>query len=193
MISTQLTLETATVLLRPMVQNDYENFLQLTQQDVNMWEFFSANLSDANQLKSWMDTGLKEREEGKRIPFTIVEKISGAVAGSSSFGNISYYDKRVEIGGSWLGENFRGTQVNFNAKFLMMSYAFEAVGFERVEFKTGVLNRRARRGLEKIGGYEEGTLRSHSLLWNGHRRTSVMYSVLKDEWPKLKATIFAHI
>jgi len=74
-----------------------------------------------------------------------------------------------------------------------MRYAFEEMNFERVEFKTGVLNTRARKGLEKIGGVEEGVLRSHSLLWNGNRRTSVFYSVLKDEWPKLKTTIFADI
>ena len=72
----------------------------------------------------------------------------------------------------------------------MMKYAFETLNFERVEFKTDVLNARARQGLRNVGGIEEGILRSHMKMWNNRRRTSIFYSVLKDEWPGLKETIF---
>ncbi len=75
----------------------------------------------------------------------------------------------------------------------MMQYCFEEMNFERVEFKTDVENKRARKGLEKIGGIEEGVLRSHMTMWNNRRRTSVYYSVLKNEWPVLKGTIFKNI
>lgn len=192
-IPKDLILETGKILLRPIKTNDYDTFLKLAQQDEGMWEFFSKNLSNAHQLKEWMDDALAVLEHGTRMPFTIVEKTTGNIAGSSSIGNISWYDKRLEIGWSWLAPDFRSTGINKNAKFAMMQYAFEVLHFERVEFKTGVLNLRARKGLEKVGGIEEGVLRSHSLLWNGRRRTSVFYSVLKDEWPKLKSSIFAKI
>jgi RimJ/RimL family protein N-acetyltransferase len=59
-----------------------------------------------------------------------------------------------------------------------------------VEFKTDVENERARQGLRNVGGIEEGILRSHMTMWNNRRRTSIYYSVLKDEWPGLKQTIF---
>ncbi|MGC4232682.1 MAG: GNAT family N-acetyltransferase [Niabella sp.] len=188
-----LRLQTGKVLLRPMEAGDYHNFLQLTQQDEEMWEYFSSRLSNADQLKNWLDNALQEKAAGTRLPFTIIEKATGCIAGSSSIGNISWYDKRLEIGWSWLAPQFRSTGINQHAKFCMMRHVFEEMNFERVEFKTGVLNTRTRKGLEKIGGVEEGVLRSHSLLWNGNRRTSVFYSVLKDEWPKLKTTIFADI
>lgn len=188
-----LILQTEKVLLRPVEAGDYETFLQLAQQDEDMWEYFSSKLSDAGQLKNWLDSALREKAAGTRIPFTIIEKVTGSIAGSSSTGNISWHDKRLEIGWSWLAPGFRSTGINRHAKFTMIRYAFETLGFERVEFKTGVLNARARKGLEKIGGIEEGILRSHSLLWNGNRRTSVYYSILKDEWPKLKTSIFADI
>jgi RimJ/RimL family protein N-acetyltransferase len=74
-----------------------------------------------------------------------------------------------------------------------MRYAFDELNFERVEFKTDVLNERAKQGLRKIGGIEEGVLRSHMTLWNGRRRSSVYYSVLKDEWSPLKSSIFHDI
>jgi RimJ/RimL family protein N-acetyltransferase len=74
-----------------------------------------------------------------------------------------------------------------------MRYAFDELHFERVEFKTDVLNARARKGLQNIGGVEEGILRSHMTMWNNRRRTSIYYSVLKAEWPGLKQTIFKDI
>ena len=65
------------------------------------------------------------------------------------------------------------------------------MNFERIEFKTDVLNARARQGLMHVGGKEEGVLRSHMTMWNNRRRSSIYYSVLKNEWPILKNTIFA--
>jgi RimJ/RimL family protein N-acetyltransferase len=75
----------------------------------------------------------------------------------------------------------------------MMDHMFGKHSFERVEFKTDVLNARARKGLQKIGGIEEGVFRSHMTMWNNRRRDSVYYSVLRSEWPALKQTIFKDI
>ncbi|HKZ65281.1 MAG TPA: GNAT family protein, partial [Chitinophagaceae bacterium] len=130
-----------------------------------------------------------KKAETKR-PFTIIDKLTGQIAGSSSMGNISYHDLRLEIGWSWLGKDFRSTGLNKHAKFCMMRYAFEELHFERVEFKTDTMNARARQGLKNVGGVEEGILRSHMTMWNNRRRTSIYYSVLKDEWAGLKQTIF---
>ena len=104
---------------------------------------------------------LDERSCHTRIPFTIIDKFTGRIAGSSSIGNISFHDLRFEIGWSWLGKDFRSTGINRHAKFAMMKYGFEVLNFERIEFKTDVLNERARNGLRKIGAAEEGILRSH--------------------------------
>ncbi|MGZ8557176.1 MAG: GNAT family N-acetyltransferase [Chitinophagaceae bacterium] len=190
MIPFDLILESKKVLLRPIEENDYNAFLQLAKQDEEMWQYFSLNLADEVQLKRWMDMAFSDKKAGTRRPFTIIEKETGLIAGSSSMGNISYYDLRLEIGWSWLGKNFRSTGINKHAKFLMMRYAFDKLNFERVEFKTDVLNARARQGLKNVGGIEEGILRSHTKMWNNRRRTSIYYSVLKDEWPLLIQTIF---
>ena len=75
----------------------------------------------------------------------------------------------------------------------MMKHVFEEQQFERIEFKTDVLNQRARKGLENIGGVQEGVMRNHMTMWNNRRRSSVFFSVLKNEWPSLKQTIFKDI
>ena len=185
MIPKDLTLETDKVLLRPLSPVDFTPFYELAQ-DKEMWLYFTLNLSDEQQLKQWMDMAFREMDAGSRRAFTIVDKSTGRVAGSSSMGNISFHDLRLEIGWSWLGREFRGTALNRHSKFAMMQYAFEELAFERVEFKTDVLNARARKGLVNIGGVEEGVLRSHMTMWNNRRRTSIYYSVLKEEWPFVK-------
>lgn len=185
----ELTLETSLVLLRPLQETDYPVFLELARLDPDMFFYFSLNLSDPDQLTRWFEIAMRERNHDVRRPFTIIDKRTGQLTGSSSLGNISIYDKRVEIGWSWLAKPFRGTGINVNAKFAMMHYAFETAGMERVEFKTDVQNTRARRGLEKIGGTEEGVLRSHMTMWNHRRRSSVFYSVLRNEWPEVKSNL----
>jgi RimJ/RimL family protein N-acetyltransferase len=192
MIQPELTLETNKVLLRPVRESDSDTFLDLAP-DKGMWEYFTLNLADKEHLKKWMDAAFADRNANTRRPFTIIDKATGRIAGSSSMGNISYHDLRLEIGWSWLGKKFRSTGLNRHAKYAMMRYAFEELRFERVEFKTDVLNERAKQGLRKVGGREEGVLRSHMTMWNDRRRDSIYFSVLKNEWPLLKETIFKDV
>lgn len=72
-------------------------------------------------------------------------------------------------------------------KRLMMEFIFDTLAFERLEFRTDERNLQSRRAIEKIGGKLEGVLRSHTLMNDGFRRNTVYYSILKSEWPALKA------
>ena len=116
MISPELRLETDKVLLRPLQHLDIASFANITN-DPSLWKYFTLLLDDPAQLQQWVEIALKEREEGKRVPFTIIEKSTGVICGSTSFGNISYFDKRIEIGWSWRGKQGQGTGINFHAKF----------------------------------------------------------------------------
>src|SRR5574338_32078 len=192
MISPELRLETYKVLMRPLQHLDIATFATLTK-DPSLWNYFTLLLNDPAQLQQWVETALREREERKRIPFTIIEKSSGSICGSSSFGNISYFDKRIEIGWSWLGKQYQGTGINFHAKFSLLSYAFEVLDWERVEIKIDNLNERAKQALRKIGATEEGVLRSHMQMLNNRRRDTVYFSIIKKEWPQIRNSIFKEI
>ena len=192
LIEETLILETDRVLLRPVAANDFEAFSDLAQDD-EMWNYFALNLADRLQLQKWMDAVFTDKASGTRRAFSIIDKNTNRVAGSTSMGNISYHDLRLEIGWSWLGKESRSTGLNRHAKYCMLKYAFDELNFERVEFKTDVLNERARQGLRKVGGKEEGVFRSHMTMWNNRRRDSIYYSIIKKEWPPLKQTIFKDI
>jgi RimJ/RimL family protein N-acetyltransferase len=192
LIEPGLILETDRVLLRPVEESDFDAFFHLAQ-DEGMWKYFTLNLADKDHLQKWMEAAFTDKAAGTRRPFTIIDKSSNQVAGSSSMGNIAYHDLRLEIGWSWLGKDFRSSGVNFHAKYSMMRYAFDELNFERVEFKTDLLNERAKQGLRKVGGKEEGVLRSHMTMWNNRRRDSIYFSVIKNEWLQLKETVFKDI
>jgi RimJ/RimL family protein N-acetyltransferase len=139
---------------------------------------------------NWIGEALAGRRAFNRMPFLIIDKDNNQICGSTSYGNISFYDKRIEIGWSWLGIDFMGTGVNRNAKFALLSHAFEAMQMERVEVKTDYLNERARAALLKIGMYEEGVLRSHMQMHSNRRRDTVYYSIIRDEWLAVKKRFF---
>lgn len=186
------SLETDLVSLR-LVEAGDAAALATQAADRDMWQYFTVNLSDPEEMQKWVDKSLEEKEAGTRLPFTITHKPTGIIAGSMSIGNIFPYDLRAEIGWSWLGKDFRGTHVNRHAKFCMLRLVLEDWGYERVEFKTDVLNERAKKGLQKLGATEEGVLRSHMTMWNQRRRSSVYYSILKDEWPAIRQQHFNDI
>ena len=185
MLNFDLKLENETVLLRPTVKEDIPEFVDLTA-DRSMWTYFTHDLSNATELENWVKNALTEKKNKTRIPFTIIYKPTGTIAGATSFGNISVRDKRIEIGWTWLGKDFQGTGINKQVKYLMLSYCFDTLDFERVEIKTDVLNMPARKALLKMHITEEGILRSHTLMTSGRRRDTIYYGVLKQEWNILK-------
>lgn len=185
MIDKSLILQTDRVLLRPVQKGDLQEFARLTA-DPSMWIYFTSDLSVSDELEKWVDDAIAQTAEGSRLAFTILDKTSGRIAGSTSLGNSSFRDQRIEIGWTWLGKDFRGTGLNGETKYILLNYCFESLKFERVEVKTDVLNIPARKALQRIGMTEEGILRSHTLMTHTRRRDTIYYSVLKAEWPRLK-------
>jgi len=183
------TLETPRVLLRLLTPQDYDVFLPLTK-DPAIWKYFTKDLSNEQELKNWMQQLFDERQQETRMPFTVIDKHTNEVCGSTSFLNISFYDKRLEIGSTWLGTSFIGTGVNREAKFALLSFAFEVMKMERVEIKTDNLNERAKAALLKVGMKPEGVLRSHMLMHDNRRRDSVYFSIIRSEWEERKLHFF---
>jgi N-acetyltransferase len=190
--SQHIILENESALLRPIKKEDFYDLSKIAY-DYEIWRFNVSRCMNDGELNNYIASLLKQREKGILYPFVIIDKKKDQSAGSSSFGNISNKDKRLEIGGSWLGRNFQGTGLNKNVKFLMIQYVFEQLEFERVEFKTDVLNVQARKALGKIGAMEEGILRSHTLMQDGRRRDTIYYSMLKSEWDNIRNTAFSDL
>ncbi|MGI8665640.1 MAG: GNAT family N-acetyltransferase [Jatrophihabitans sp.] len=184
------TLQNDRVLLTPVQPGDRAALCALAL-DEQIWRYFVVRIQTAEDFDTFFDAGLADQQADRRAVYTIVDRRNDQVAGSMSLGNLSAPDRRLEIGWSWLGTAFQGTGVNRWAKFALLQHCFEGLAAERVEFKTDVLNLRARQGLRSIGAVEEGTLRSYNPMPGGRRRDAIFYSVLRGEWPAVKQRLLA--
>lgn len=185
-----IVLENTRVLLRPFNIADLEE-LRTVVYNADTWRYTVTRISDEKELNEWVQAVQQGRARNSRYTFMIIDKTTGKLAGSTSYGNISAADKRMEIGWTWLSKDYRGTGLNHHCKFLLLSYAFEVLNFERVELKTDVLNMRSRKAMLKLGATEEGILRSHTQMHDGRRRDTIYYSILRPEWARIRQTAFA--
>jgi RimJ/RimL family protein N-acetyltransferase len=183
-------LDDGAVRLRPVTAADRESIRSVAM-DPAIWRYFVALVTDEASFAAFFDAMVADQEAGRRVVFHITDLTTGRTAGSMSYGNLSEADRRLEIGWSWLGRDFRGTGVNRHAKLLLLQNAFERLGAERVEFKTDRRNEQARRALRNIGATEEGVLRSFNPMPDGTRRDAVYYSVLRGEWPSVRERLTA--
>jgi len=185
------TLENDHVRLRPISPEDRESIHDIAMDPV-IWRYFASLVETEVDFDVFFQGMVADHAAGRRVVFHITDKTTGRCAGSTSFGNLSEADSRLEIGWSWLGVDFQGRGINRWAKYLLLEHAFENLGAERVEFKTDQLNAQARGGLRNIGALEEGVLRSFNPMPGGRRRDAVYYSVLRDEWSWLKHELATH-
>jgi RimJ/RimL family protein N-acetyltransferase len=127
--------------------------------------------------------------ESNRRMMLITDARSGAVVGSSSFMDMRPAHLGLEIGSTWYASAARGTMVNPESKLLMLAYAFDALGCERVQLKCDWRNERSRRAITKMGATFEGVLRKHMIMPDGFVRDTAMFSVIKSEWPGVRAKL----
>jgi len=178
-------LEGAKVSLIPL-QMDHVDALWEAAKHPELWEAALSRLDSPEDVEAYVREALDLQNGGSAVPFSIVVKESGRIVGSTRFGNIEPAHKRVEIGWTWIVPAYQRSFVNTQAKFLMLSHAFEVWGCNRVEFKTDFKNMQSRNALQRIGAKEEGVMRRHMVRANGVIRDSVYYSIIAEEWPDAK-------
>jgi RimJ/RimL family protein N-acetyltransferase len=104
------------------------------------------------------------------------------LAGMSSYLGIDPNRQVLEIGGTYYRPKFRGTGFNRRVKDMMLARAFDC-GIHRVEFRVDIRNERSQAAMKKLGAVREGLLRADRITWTGHVRDTVLFAILKEEWP----------
>ncbi|WP_037586559.1 GNAT family N-acetyltransferase [Stenoxybacter acetivorans] len=184
--NTDIVLEAFGVVLRSWAKQDAEQVINSVT-DPLIWKYTTEALSNKDEVCNYVARAVSDREAGKRYSFAICLKGSGTIIGSSSFGNISTKDRRIEIGWTWLAQEYHGKGLNNIVKYLMLKYGFEVLDAHRIEFKTDNANLQSCGALEKIGAKRDGILRSHTLMHDGRYRDTVYYSILDREWAEVSS------
>ena len=133
---------------------------------------------------------MEGRADGSAIPFVIqILEPKRMVIGSTRFWNINWQHRHLEIGWTWIGKSWQRTFVNTEAKFLMLSFAFERLNCVRVQFTTDETNKVAYDAILRLGAQQEGILRHDYIMADGRKRDSVVFSILDEEWPDVKRVL----
>jgi RimJ/RimL family protein N-acetyltransferase len=111
---------------------------------------------------------------------------AGTVVGTSSLGDVDLHNERIHLGWTMYGSRWWGSQVNPECKLLLLGHAFDC-GFGRVKIQTDAVNLRSQAAIAKLGATREGVLRRHTKRADGSFRDSVVFSVLAQEWPSVRA------
>lgn len=183
------TLQNDRVALIPLQTAHFDYLLPVSKQ-VDLIEYGASDVSTPDKLRAYMGDAFAKAKLGNAFPFLIYDKAKESYAGTTRFGNIDTQHKVLHIGWTWIGEDFRGSGLNAHMKYLMLSYAFEHMEMEKVEFRIDERNLRSRKAVEKIGATLEGILRKNLIVKDGFRRSSACYGILKEEWPHIKTTLF---
>jgi RimJ/RimL family protein N-acetyltransferase len=156
--------------------------------DPDIWRYLPYGTIDSlARLRALIADLLERQARETDLPFTVFDLATGLAAGMTRYLAIDRANRSLEIGGTWYGRAFRRTATNTECKYLLLRHAFESLGCVRVQLKTDVRNERSQRAIERLGAVREGVLRKHMILPDGYLRSSVIYSVVDDEWPAVKS------
>jgi RimJ/RimL family protein N-acetyltransferase len=183
------TLEGRFVRLEPLEQHHYEALRQACEADTEIWPLYPFDMR-GEHFAVWAERVAKMVTRGDAIAYAVLHK--DETVGVSLFLGIDTPSKRVEIGNTYYRPDLRGGVVNPESKFLMLSQAFDS-GVRCVQLRVDALNARSRAAVAKLGAKQDGILRQDRITWTGRTRDTVIFSILSEEWPEVRAKLLARL
>jgi RimJ/RimL family protein N-acetyltransferase len=183
-----VTLATDRLTLRPLSLADVPA-LGGAAGDGELWEKKTTTVPRPEGFEAYVQKALELQASGLALPFATVVNDGNRVVGSTRYMNVDAANHRVEIGTTWIAKSWQRTFVNTHAKFLMLRHAFEGLDCLAVEIRTHARNDQSRAAIERLGAKLDGILRQHMIMPDGHVRDTAVYSIVREEWPTVKASL----
>jgi N-acetyltransferase len=182
------TLSLRGVRLEPLALS-HEDGLRQAAQDGQLWKLRITSVPEPENTLKYIQDALTMYSEGKRLAFAAIDEASGKVLGTSSYHDIIPAVQRLEIGYTWYGASAHRTHVNTCCKLMLMTHAFDTLGYSVVGWRTDNFNFASQKAIERLGAHKDGVIRGHALRRDGTIRDTVMYSLRSGEWPEVKAQL----
>ena len=180
------------VRLEPLSVAHSKDLWEATGGDSELWKWVLVKFAipkSENDMEQLIKSMVAEKVDNEREPWAVIDLKTNKCIGSTSYLDIKIERKTLEIGSTFYGAIARRTAINTETKLLLLSEAFDNRVYERVQLKADNLNEVSLRAIERIGAKKEGVLRNHFLRRDGSRRDTVMYSIIRSEWPEIASDL----
>ena len=158
--------------------------LRAAASDGELWNIRVTSVPEPHNVEQYI---LKALEMPDRVAFAVIDIATGKVIGTTSYHDILPAVDRVEIGWTWYAKSRQRSHVNTSCKLLLLSHAFDTLGCAVVGLRTDNFNHASQAALERLGAKKDGVIRHHGLRRDGTVRDTVMYSIVRGEWPEVKS------
>lgn len=183
-----ITLEGYSMRLEPLTL-DHAQGLARAAADGKLWELFFTTVPAPGEEEAYVKSALEGEREGHMLPWAVRDLATLDLVGSTRYHDILADIDRVEIGYTFYAKRCQRTHVNTACKLLLMRHGFDTLGCEVIGLRTDILNLRSQAAIEALGAHRDGVIRHSRMRKDGTVRDTVMYSILRDEWPAVRARL----
>ena len=184
----EIELEGDLVKLIPLQRIHRDELLEAAA-DGELSKLWFTSVPSEKTIDAYIDFALSEYENNKALPFVVFDKMTEQVIGTTRFCNATPQYKRLEIGYTWYAKRAQKTGINTECKYLLLTHAFENLECIAVEFRTHWHNRASRNAIARLGAKQDGVLRNHQIDADGAIRDTVVFSIVRDEWPVVRKSL----
>lgn len=183
-----VSLEGHGVRLEPLTHG-HADALGAAAADGRLWDLWFTSVPAPHETTGYIATALAGLEAGHMLPWAVRDLTTGTIVGSTRYHDVVAQIDRVEIGYTWYAASRQRSHVNSACKLLLLSHAFDTLGCKVVGLRADNFNIRSQRAIEDLGAKKDGVLRHHFPRRDGSVRDSVLYSILRAEWPDVKKNL----
>lgn len=181
------TLQGERVILEKLDASHREPLRAAAKDDTDIWTYFPLNFNGADQyFDEWFDYTVDQLDQGRHYPFAVKRRSDDRIVGTTRYYDLVSDHKRLAIGSTWYSKEERGTLTNSEVRLLTLCYAFEQLDVNRVEMITDPRNMNSRAAMRILGATQEGIMRSHLIYRDGRIRDSILFSIVRSDWPEVK-------
>jgi len=157
--------------------------------DGRLFDLTFTSVPGPGEEEAYIQAALNGLRDGHMLPFVVRDLPTGLVVGSTRYHDIVPTVDRVEIGYTWYAKRCQGTHVNTACKLLLLGHAFDTLGCQAVGLRTDILNTRSQSAILQLGAKRDGIIRHHAPRRDGSARDTVMFSILRGEWPDIRTRL----
>ena len=180
-----VVLERGGIRLEPL-SPEHHDALVAAASDGELWNLWFTSVPSPGTAAAYIEKALKGQHDGHMLPWAVRDLATNTIVGTTRYHDIVAPVDRVEIGWTWYASRCQRTHTNTTCKLLLLEHGFDTLGCAVIGLRTDNFNFRSQRAIEALGAKKDGVLRHHMARRDGSVRDSVMYSILKSEWPDVR-------